>query len=304
MSVRKSCLVAFGCCWLCAECHCQADDLPMGGGEVTEESLDLESGIEGPEFEVSVDLSSRQITYGLVDNRDPIVTAGVLAEWYGFTFLVESIHDLTHWGRKHGGYGNRKFRYQEIAFGPGYVLSFSPDEYEFMPTELELSIDYIYEYHPAVKKWRGEENPNTQFINLGAALPELFLRPALNMELDLGRDRESIYLEAEIGHTFALVGNSEVDEENPLTFSLGAGVGAGNRQRNKNDLDVGIYAFKDVWASAALEWHITEWAMLSPYVLVSEQLHRRLRHEAREYIEDQRHASTQVIWGVSLVMSF
>jgi hypothetical protein len=251
----------------------------------------------GPSFEVSADFSTRQLTYGLVDNRDPIVTLAAAAEWYGFTFEAAAIFDTTKWGRKHGGYGNRQGLYQEVAFGPGYTFSLSPDDFPALPTTLEFFANYIYEWHPSVRKWKGEENPNTQFINAGAGLPDLWLAPALSAEFDIDNENGAIYLAAEIGHTFTLV-------EDVLALSVGGGVGFGNPKRNKYDAEFDTYAFKDVWASASLDWQLADNVVLSPYVAVYEQLHGRLRDAARRYIDDETHASTQLIGGLVLTASF
>jgi len=259
---------------------------------------------QAPSFEVAVDFCSRQLTYGLVDNRDPILTLEALAEWHGFNLWAGAILDTTTWGRKHGGYGNRKGQYQELAFGPGYVHVFAPDDCALLPTTVELFGNYIYEHHPAVKKSRGESNPDTQFINVGVALPDLWLAPALSVEFDIDNEYGAMYLAAEIGHTFTLVQAAGGRETDPLSLSLGGGIGFGNPRRNRYDAEFDAYAFKDVWVSAALEWCITDDIVLAPYVAVYEQLHGRLRDSARQYIDGETHASTQLVGGVSLTASF
>ena len=259
---------------------------------------------DGPSFEVAVDFTSRQLTYGLVDNRDPIVTVEALAEWHGFTFEAAAIFDTTKWGRKHGGYGNRQGKYQELAFGPGYGYAFSPDDFGGLPTTVEVFINYIYEYHPDVRKSRDEENPDTQFINVGFALPDVILAPALSAEFDIDNEMGAIYLAAEIGHSFTLVEAAGDRETDPLALTLGAGVGFGNAKRNRYDAEFDNVAFKDVWASASIEWQITDNIVCCPYVAVYEQIHGHLRDAARYYIEDEKHASTQLIGGVRLAANF
>lgn len=258
----------------------------------------------GPSFEVAVDFTSRQLTYGLVDNRDPIVTLEALAEWHGFTFEAAAIFDTTKWGRKHGGYGNRQGKYQELAFGPGYGYAFTPEDFGALPTTVEVTINYIYEYHPRVKKHLGEENPDTQFINIGAALPDVLLAPAISAEFDIDNEQGAIYIAAEIGHSFTLVEAAGGRETDPLMLALGAGIGIGNAKRNRYDADFDNVMFKDVWVSASVEWQITDNVVLAPYVAVYEQIHGRLRDAARYYIEDEKHASTQLIGGVRLAASF
>lgn len=257
-----------------------------------------------PVFEAAVDFCTRQLTYGLVDNRDPIVTAEAAAEWHGFTFESAIIFDTTDWGEKHGGYGDRRGKYQELAFGPGYTCAFSPENFRFLPTVVETFVNYIYEYHPPVRKDLGEENPDTQFVNVGAALPDLWLTPALAAEFDVDNEAGAVYLAAEVGHTFALVRTAGGRETDPLSLSLGAGVGLGNPERNECDAEYHRWAFKDAWVSAALEWQITDRVALAPYVAVCEQLTPRLRDAARHAIDGETHSSAQLVGGVRLAASF
>lgn len=257
-----------------------------------------------PAFEVAVDFCSRQLTYGLADNRDPIVTLEAAAEWHGFTFESALIFDTTEWGEKHGGYGNRKGKYQELSFGPGYTHTFATEDYPFFPTAVETFVNYIYEYHPPVRKDLGESNPDTQFVNVGAGLPDLWLAPALSAEFDIDNEGGAIYLGAEFGHSFALIKAAGDRETDPLALSLGTGVGFGNPKRNDYDAGFDAYAFKDVWTSISLDWNITDRVTLSPYAAVYGQLHRRLREAARHAVEDETHTGTQFIGGVRLAARF
>jgi len=257
-----------------------------------------------PAFEAAVDFCTRQVTYGLADNRDPVVTAEAAVEWHGFTFESALVFDTTEWGRDHGGYGNRQGQYQELAFGSGYTHAFSPEDYAFLPTTVELGVNTIYEYHPPVCKERGEANPNTQFINAGVMLPGLWLTPAVSAEVDIDNVNGAVYLAGEVGHSFTLIKSAGGRKSDPLSLSLGAGVGFGNPRRNEYDAGFDAYAFKDVWFSAALEWHLTDRITLTPYVAVYEQLHRRLREAARACIEGETHTSTQVVGGLRLAACF
>jgi hypothetical protein len=253
---------------------------------------------------VALDLCSRQLTYGLVDSRDPILTAEGVAAWGDFSLETTVIFDTTDWGQRHGGYGDRAGTYQEAAFGPGLTHLFAPEDHALLPTALELGARYVYEYHPPVNKHNGESNPHTQFLYLTAGLPDLWLAPALSAEVDIDNASGALYLGAEIGHTFALVRAAGGRQTDPLSLSVGAGIGFGNPKRNSADAAFDAYAFKDIWASAALEWQLTDQLVLSPYVAAYEQLHRRLREAAREAVEGETHASTQLIGGLRLAASF
>lgn len=264
----------------------------------------LEPVLPQPTFEVSLDFCSRQLTYGLVDNRDPILTADGVAAWGDFSLEVTAIADTTDWGERHGGYGDRTGKYQEFAFGPGYTHLLKPEEVSLLPTPLELGVRYVYEYHAAVNKGQGESNPDTQFVYLTAALPELWLAPALSAEVDIDNESGAVYLGAEVGHTFALVSAAGDRATDPLSLSVGAGVGFGNPERNTYDAEFDAYAFKDVWVSAAFDWQITDTIVLSPYVAVYEHLHQRLREAARGTIDGETHTSTQLIGGLRCSASF
>ena len=124
------------CCGILLIQSVVADTSATADSAVVLERADDGGG--GPAFELAVDFCSRQLTYGLVDNRDPIFTVEALAEWHGFTFEAAMIFDTTKWGRKHGGYGNRQGTYQELAFGPGYIYALSPEDVRLLPTTVEL----------------------------------------------------------------------------------------------------------------------------------------------------------------------
>ncbi len=259
---------------------------------------------ERPFFEVAFDFCTRQLTYGLVDNREPVMAAKAAVAWHGLTFDCTMIFDTTKWGEKHGGYGNRKGTYQELAFGPGYACAVSPDDFALLPTTVELFVNHIYEYHPRVNARNGEENPDTRFVNAGMALPDLWLAPILAAEFDIDNECGAVYVLGDVGHTFALVKAAEGRETDPLSLTLCAGVGLGNAKRNRYDAAFDAWAFKDIHCSVSLDWNVTDRLAVSPYVAVYEQLHRRLREAARTYIDGEEHASTQVVGGLALNACF
>ena len=288
-------------CGLCLIQSVMADESAMADSA---EALGCVPNEEWPAFEVAVDFCTRQLSYGLVDNRDPIVTLEAAVGWRGFTFGSAMIYDTTEWGRQHGGYGNRKGRYQELAFGPEYGQTFSSEDYSFLFTSVEGFVGYVYEYHPPVRKTRGERNPDTQFAHAGFAFPDLWLKPAVSAELDIDNEVGAIYLAAEGGHAFTLIGAAGGREVDFLSLFVCGGVGFGNAKRNRTDAGFEASAFKDVWLTLALDWHLTDHVCLSPYVAASEQLHRRLREAARTSYAGETHASTQLVGGLRLAASF
>ncbi len=239
-------------------------------------------------FGAGIDFTSKQTTYGLIDNDDPIFTPYASIGYGIFSFDVAAIFDTTDWGEKHGGYGDRAWKYQEIAFGPTLTVPLGM---------FELFANYTYEYHPRVKKNRGYENPDTQFINLGVAMPDVLLSPSLSVEVDIVNEPGAAYFLLEIGHTFGLV-------EDCLDLNLSGGIGFGNAKRNRYDADFDSMGFKDISGSVALDWHITPSITLSPYMTASQQLQGRMRDAARGYIEDEKHNSAYVLFGVVLAAEF
>jgi len=290
-------------CGVCLIQSVMAEDPAAADSAGTRES-EVVTHDDWPVFEASVDFCTRQLTYGLVDNRDPIVTAAVAAGWHGFTFESALVFDTTAWGETHGGYGDRKGRYQELAFGPGYTYTFDPDDVPFLPTAVETFVNYVYEYHPPVRESRGESNPDTQFVNLGFALPDLWLAPILAAEIDLDNEAGAVYLLADIGHSFTLVESGDGREGDTLALTMCAGVGFGNAKRNRYDAGFDACALKDFHATVSLDWQITDGVLISPYVAVYEQIHPRLREAARHALEGETHASTQLVGGLALVALF
>jgi len=288
-------------CGVCMIQSVMADDSAAAGSAT---NLLQSAKDDWPAFEAAVDFCSRQLTYGLVDNRDPIVTSAAAAEWHGFTFESALIFDTTDCGKRHGDYGNRKDKYQELSFGPGYAHTFATEDVPFFPTAVDTFVNYLYEYHPPVRKDLGESNPHTQFINAGAGLPDLWLAPTLAAEFDIDRDGGAIYLVADVSHSFSLVKAPGARKNDLLALTLGTGIGFGNARRNACDADFDAAAFKDTHASLALDWKLTDRMTLSPYAAAYEQVHRRLREAARHSINGETHSSAQLIGGVRLVAKF
>ena len=119
--------------------------------------------------EVGLAFDSKFMSYGLVDNKDPIITPSAAVTFFDWVaFDCAALFDTTTYGRK-AGYSNRGGRYIEFDSGVGLAHAFSPDDYGFLPTTVELSLGYAYEYHPrAMGGGTGEPGClNSAAINLG-----------------------------------------------------------------------------------------------------------------------------------------
>lgn len=147
--------------------------------------------------EASIAFDSKFLSYGLVDNNDPILTPGAALTFYDWvTFSVESIFDISHYG-KDAGYGDRAWTYQEIDPGVALSHAFGSEDAEWLPTTVEFELGYMYEAHPK------SVDEDTQFFGFEIGLPDLWIEPIFAYELDIERDHGT-YLNLEFGHTFTL----------------------------------------------------------------------------------------------------
>ena len=239
--------------------------------------------------EASVAFASRHLTYGLVDNPDPVITNSASIKWKDFAFFSETIFDTTRWGELHGGYGNRRFKYQEIDFGPEYSHTFDST------FPIEIGIGYVYAHHPHVHPGHDYENPDTQFVNLSVGLPDVFLSPTVEYELDIGIERGAMYFH--IGGTYA------ANIADTLVVELGTGLGIGNPSRNRFDADIGRWGVKDIGVSLDMHWSPMKWLDINPCIKAYEQIDPALREAARHFIEGERRHSAQVVGSIDLIVA-
>ena len=251
-----------------------------------------------PTASVGVDFSSQQMTRGLVDNDDPIVTGSASVGVGPVSFGVEGIFDTTDWGETDGGYGDRKWKYQELDLTPALSWTFE----ELLPTPLEAELGYCWQHHPSATDEEGNDaNPDTQTINLALGLPEVLLSPSLELEWDIDDEEGAVYAMLGVSHGFDLITAAEEDAEPVLALELSAGLGMGNAKRNEYDAEWDHASLKDVQVGAALPWNIGP-VCVSPYVYCTEQIEHALR-EAAEDSDPDGH-SFQWVAGVSVEASF
>ena len=239
--------------------------------------------------EASLAFDSKYLSYGFVDNKDPILTPAASITFFDWvSFEVEALFDVTKYGHR-AGYTSRQWQCTEFHPGASISHSFSPEDYEWLPTTIEFSIGYMYEYHPNVK-YRGGDGPDgqaddTQFVTFELGLPDLWIEPTFLYERDIMRD-SGTYLNLELGHTFNLLG----EEDDTLTLRPSIAQGFGNAMR------VRAYATKadgeplnhaglmDTMIKAELEWKICDNLKLAGYVGYSDFLFdRKIRDASRDY---------------------
>ena len=272
-----------------------------------------EQPIVSAEFSLAFD--SKYLSYGFVDNNHPILTPGgslTFFDW--FSVEAEAIFDVTKYGRR-AGYTSRQWQCTEFHPAASISHSFSPEDYEWLPTTFEFSIGYMYEYHPNAKYRGGDgrdgQADDTQFITFEFSLPDIWIEPTFYYERDIMRDNGT-YFNLEIGHTFALVGGDEEGEDPVLSFRPSIAQGFGNAMRVKayacdRDGDpLDHSGFMDTMVKGELTWQICDYCSLSGYVAYSDFIFdRKIRHGARDYeATGSWDHSWNFIAGLALTVNF
>ena len=259
----------------------------------------------------TLDFTSKQLTYGLIDNPHAIVTPSVELsianeEWFTLTFSVDAIFDTTNYGAKDGGYADRRWKYQELT--PGITLSKNWDTTEFLGSTLDTSINYTYEYHPRAcnKPLAGYSNPDTQWLNIELGLPDLWLQPAFTLEYQLVRQgpegeetgKGGIYATFSVAHDFDLGADCFGLDEGILTLTPTLGFAIANRDRNEADFGENeSFMFRDGFASIELAYSPFEGFTIAPYA----GCHYQLDSDARDIVGDDDFVA---YGGVALSYSF
>ena len=213
MNIRKmACAAAvFGC----VASATAADEV----AEAEKGEVEEETPVVSAEFGLQLD--SKYMTYGVTDGKDPILTPSAQLTFFDWAYVgVESIFDLTKGNGKRGDYGNRAGKWTTLDAIVGLSHEFDLGE---TLGALSVDVNYIYEY----LRRHHSDMGDTQYINLELSLGDLWFEPTLGIERDLMAD-DGTYINLEVGHTFALVGD---DEDPTLTFRPSIGQGFGDKHR-------------------------------------------------------------------------
>ena len=259
----------------CAAAVCGCVSLTTAADEVAEAEKGKveETPIVSAEFGLQFD--SKYMTYGVIDGKDPILTPSAQLTFFDWAYVgVESIFDLTKGNGKRGDYGNRAGRWTTLDMTVGLA-----HEFDLGDTLGALSVDvnYIYEY----LRRHHSDMGDTQYVNLELSLGDLWFEPTLGIERDLMAD-DGTYVNLEVGHTFALVG----DEEDPtLTFKPSVGQGFGDKHRTRGyELADDHGGVMDTTIKGEFEWTICEHVALTAYLAYSDYwFDSKLRDGARAY---------------------
>ena len=184
---------------------------------------------------------SRHMKYGRVENDEPIYRMEGEVECLDlFHIGIESVHGLDSRGRC-----------LELSPSAGVGHIFTPDDAGWLPTDVELSADYLYE-HCA-------REDDGQFITFGIGLPALILEPAFLWEAETMRDCGN-YLAAEVGHTFDLTRG--------ISLRLSAWEGWGDGRRNERGAGL-----MDTRIRACVNYRVTERIGVSAYAAYCDYFH-------------------------------
>ena len=259
----------------CAAAVCGCVSLATAADEVAEaEKGEVEeTPIVSAEFGLQLD--SKYMTYGVVDGKDPILTPSAQLTFFDWAYVgVESIFDLTKGNGKRGDYGNRAGKWTTLDAIVGLAHEF--DLGETLGT-LSVDVNYIYEY----LRRHHSDMGDTQYVNLELSLGDLWLEPTLGIERDLMAD-DGTYVNLEIGHTFALVGD---DEDPTLTFRPSIGQGLGDKHRTRGyELADDHGGLMDTTIKGEFEWAVCDHVALTAYIAYSDYwFDSKLRDGARAY---------------------
>lgn len=311
---RTAIVYALGIALLCGATRAEE---PVG---IEGESEEDEDSFVSAEFSMAFD--SKYLSYGFVDNNEPIMTPSASLTFFDWvTVGATAYFDVTHYGRK-AGYTSRAF--QCIEFHPNISIGheFSPDDYEWLPTTIAFDLNYDYEYLPNA---RARENPDdgwsedTQYWTLEISLPDLWLEPCFYAERDTMRDNGT-YMNLEIGHTFSLVDGDGEDDDPVLSIRPSIAQGFGNAPRvrayatrywegdNGEEFEKPLdhAGLMDTLVKCELNWNICDNLSLSGYVGYSDFLFdRKIRDCARDYEATEKwDDSWNFIGGLAITASF
>ena len=259
----------------CAAAVCGCVSLATAADEVAdaEKGEVEETPIVSAEFGLQFD--SKYMTYGVIDGKDPILTPSAQLTFFDWAYVgVESIFDLTKGNGKRGDYGNRAGRWTTLDMTVGLA-----HEFDLGDTLGALSVDvnYIYEY----LRRHHSDMGDTQYVNLELSLGDLWFEPTLAIERDLMAD-EGTYVNLEVGHTFALVGDAE---DPTLTFKPSIGQGFGDKHRTRGyELADDHGGVMDTTIKGEFEWAVCDHVALTAYLAYSDYwFDSKLRDGARAY---------------------
>ena len=249
------------------------------------EAAAVEEGENLPSVEVSADFSSRQISRGLPDNREPIVTLAGVVEWMGLSFEVDGLFNLTDVAEEDGFDAGDNTEIDAIV---GYGHAFDTESVG----EVELGADYTYEYDQG----GNDESDHCSYLHASVALNDVLLSPTLTCEW---------MLDAVHGQYYALTLSHEFELADNLALSLSLTMGLANNKYNKDDLGCNSWGIRETTLLAELAWAPTDILTITPYIAYSDHVNGHFRHFAHYYVDEERkHSVAQLYGGIAVELTF
>ena len=244
-----------------------------------------EEGTDSPELTVGADFCSRQISRGLPDNTDPIVTVSAALGWEGFSVEVDGIFNTTDIAEEDGFDAGDNTEVDTIV---GYEYTFGTDGIG----DITLGADYTYEYDQG-----GDgESDHMSYLHASVGLDDVFLSPTLECEWML----DGIH-----GQYYALVLSHEFELADTLALTLSLTEGLANNKYNADDLGCDSWGFRETTLMAELAWTPAECLSITPYLAYSDHLNGHFRHSAHYYADEEaKHSVAQLYGGVALELTF
>ena len=246
-----------------------------------------------PGVTLGADYCSRQITRGLPDNVDPVVTLSAALGWAGFSVEVDGIFNTTDIAEEDGfdAWDNT-----EIDTILGYEHKFDTDSLG----GIELGADYTYEYDQG---GYGDDD-HCQYLHASVGLADVFLSPTLEAEWMLDSIHGQYY-DLKLSHAFKLVEAREGEEDPVLALEVSLLQGLANNKYNEDDLGCDCWGFRDTTLAAELSWRPCALALVKPYVAYSDHLNGHFRHPAHHVVDEEAsHHVAQLYGGVAVELSF
>ena len=246
-----------------------------------------------PGVTLGADYCSRQITRGVPDNTEGIVTLSAALEWAGFTAEVDGIFNTTDIAEEDGfdAWDNT-----EIDYVLGYSRSVDTDALG----AIELGGDYTYEYDQG---GNGDDD-HCQYLHASVGLADVFLSPTLEAEWMLDSIHGQYY-DLKLSHAFELVEAREGEEDPVLALEISLLQGLANGKYNEDDLGCDCWGFRDTTLAAELSWRPCEYALVKPYIAYSDHLNGHFRHPAHYVVDEEAsHHVAQLYGGIAVELSF
>ena len=238
-----------------------------------------------PELTLGADWCTRQISRGLPDNTDGIVTLSAALGWAGFSVEVDGIFNTTDIAEEDGfdAWDNT-----EIDTILGYEYTLETEDLG----GITLGADYTYEYDQG-----GDgESDHVSYLHASASLDDVFLSPTVTGEWMLDGVHGQYYT-FELSHGFELADG--------LELSLTLVEGLANDKYNEDDLGCDSWGFRETTLLAELEWTLAEFFAIKPYIAYGDHLNGHFRHAAHYYAdEESKHSVAQLYGGVAVELAF